>query len=521
MKLTWDFTKPMLLVYVQLWLSGYYVVFYFFAQFSSFSKFSIFVYLLVSTLTISVAVITVGVRCSGIVYYDYELRKIFEIRIDGDMFLKKVGCLSQERDGLFQRSSNWQELFLKTMGSPLRSMKCSRFFALLFLLLMSLQYSLQAAETSTDRDVELEIWIADSNSLVVDRQIISHENNEELTKVIASFYESNQSVMVTLTTDCDTNQLFLAQVLEVFDKTGLVAAEVKLGARKAYTVVKQCGQPANRTTRIEEYVLHSNNTDTNYIITITFPDDYSPENSYPLLVFTDANANYFSKFWDDSNNDGVRKVTENLLANGTIPKVVIVGIGYWGRDRRNRDFTPELPGRPNTTDSGGALEFAAFIESELKPFVYSKAQVDRSNETYLGHSLGGLFGAYALFNHSDLFDNYVLSSPSFWYGNGLISNPISFAFEEQYSRKNTDMPKSVYISIGSSEIGTMISEAKEMYEVLSGRNYKSLKLEFGFFQGEGHISVVEPAYTEGLAFVFRTSSLEYMARPNSVPLNLQ
>ncbi len=37
------------------------------------------------------------------------------------------------------------------------------------------------------------------------------------------------------------------------------------------------------------------------------------------------------------------------------------------------------------------------------------------NRTFAGHSLGGLPGAYALFRHPDMFDNYILGSPPVWY----------------------------------------------------------------------------------------------------------
>lgn len=254
----------------------------------------------------------------------------------------------------------------------------------------------------------------------------------------------------------------------------------------------------------ENFILHSDEIDQDFGISITLPKDFSPDNSYPLIVFTDANQNYLSTSLSETNTDGLQELTQTLLANGAIPKVVLVGIGYPARNYRVRDLTPvQIPNQPKDM-SGGAHKFAIFIETEVKPFIYSKVQIDRMNETYLGHSHGGLFGAYVLFNKPELFDNYVLSSPSFWYGRSLNGNGegTSFSFEEQYRRNNTDMAKSVFISMGSEEGGTMAWDAKRMHDRLESRNYKSLRLGWMLFEGESHMSVVRPAFAEGLSFIF-------------------
>jgi len=254
----------------------------------------------------------------------------------------------------------------------------------------------------------------------------------------------------------------------------------------------------------EKYILHSDEIDQDFSISVTLPEGYSPENIYPLIIFTDANQNYVARSVTETNTEGLQELTETLQAIGKIPKVVLVGIGYPSRNYRVRDFTPvQVPNQPQNM-SGGADKFATFIETEVKPFIYSKAEIDRTDETYLGHSHGGLFGAYVLFNKPELFDNYVLSSPSFWYGRSLNENVdgASFIFEEQYSRKNIDMAKSVYISMGTAEGGTMAWDAKKMHDMLGSRNYKSLRLDWMLFEGESHMSVVRPAYTEGLSFIF-------------------
>jgi len=108
----------------------------------------------------------------------------------------------------------------------------------------------------------------------------------------------------------------------------------------------------------EKFILHSDTIDQDYSISITLPEDYSPDTNYPLIVFTDAMKTYASKSVTETNTEELQELTETLLANGTIPKVVLVGIGYPARNYRVRDFTPvQVPNQPLNM-SGGANKFA-------------------------------------------------------------------------------------------------------------------------------------------------------------------
>ena len=395
---------------------------------------------------------------------------------------------------------------MKTIESTFKYLKYRSLFGLLISIIIMFQAQSQGPENLLERDVGLEIWIVNSNDLVVNRQFVDYKDSADIARVITSFYEPHQSVIATLTTNCETSQLFLDQVLDVFELIGLAAEDDNEATNLAqtYRAKEQCTLPQDTAALTEKLVLHSDEIDQDFSISITLPASYSPEISYPLIVFTDANQNYFSTSFIETNTDGLQELTETLLASGEIPKVVLVGIGYPARNYRSRDLTPTSDPYFQKNMSGGADKLASFIETKVKPYVYSKAKIDRTNETYLGHSFGGLFGAYVLFNKPELFDNYILSSPSLWYGSDSSPNRnrISFAFEKQYWRENTDMAKSVYISMGSEEGGSMAWDAEEMYDILASRNYRNLRLDWTLFEGESHMSVVRPAYTEGLSFVF-------------------
>ncbi len=110
-----------------------------------------------------------------------------------------------------------------------------------------------------------------------------------------------------------------------------------------------------------------------------------------------------------------------------IPSLLVVGIGYPEADAvidtaeiRTRDLTPtpskHFPG------SGHADNFIGFIRDELGPWLVERHPVAAGHLTYFGHSLGGLFGAYALLADTTLFERYILSSPSLWWDNEMIFN---------------------------------------------------------------------------------------------------
>lgn len=142
------------------------------------------------------------------------------------------------------------------------------------------------------------------------------------------------------------------------------------------------------------------------------------------------------------------------------PRFITVAIGYPGAsgyfqtmDLRQRDLTqvadPGLLPRANFEGivtpsilSGGAGKFLDFVREELIPFIDARHPTDRSDRTYAGHSLGGLFGCYTLFTHPDTFNRYVIGSPSLYWGDAE-----SFTRAEHYTKAHRDLPASVFISV--------------------------------------------------------------------------
>lgn len=103
----------------------------------------------------------------------------------------------------------------------------------------------------------------------------------------------------------------------------------------------------------------------------------------------------------------------------------IVGLGYpspqaYPIAERTRDYTFAAQGE-QFAQGGGAAAFLQFIQQQAIPVVqqYLQPQIPQQQMLF-GHSFGGLFALYTLFHQGELFDHYVIASPSLWWGNGEI-----------------------------------------------------------------------------------------------------
>ncbi len=87
----------------------------------------------------------------------------------------------------------------------------------------------------------------------------------------------------------------------------------------------------------------------------------------------------------------------------------------------------------------------------------------RMSRTILGHSFGGLFGAYAFANHNEVFGNYILLSPSLWYADEIV-----FKLEQENRNINKNNPQLVFLGLGEMEnSGQMLAPFKAFYQLLA------------------------------------------------------
>ncbi|WP_307003240.1 alpha/beta hydrolase [Sphingomonas sp. SORGH_AS_0879] len=175
-----------------------------------------------------------------------------------------------------------------------------------------------------------------------------------------------------------------------------------------------------------EQVVHAENGEA-YRVMIAWPEGPPPPAGYPVLYVLDGEDNF-----------AITALTVRRLARAGartgISEGIVVGIAAGPLSRRTRDYTPATPGwtipanRPASgMATGGAEAFLDFVERQVKPLVRQRWRVDRSRETLLGHSFGGLLALHAALTRPAMFGGVVAVSPSLWFGDGLIAHEAAVA----------------------------------------------------------------------------------------------
>jgi len=241
-----------------------------------------------------------------------------------------------------------------------------------------------------------------------------------------------------------------------------------------------------------EHILFSKIMNDSFSVRIALPKKYRKDQKYPVVYLTDANILF-----------GMVSETAWLLQFGKeICEIIIVAIGYPDDGDhltlRKRDLLPTAGG-DDKVKTGRAGDFLDFISTELIPFVEDNYSVDTENSTLAGDSFGGLFALFVLFNKPQLFQRYIIGSPSIYWDNSVI-----LKHERIYSENFGDLTARVFLSVGELEAiyepehAGMLSNAARLIELLSSRNYSNLKLTTHIFQNETHLSVIPATMSRGL-----------------------
>lgn len=244
-------------------------------------------------------------------------------------------------------------------------------------------------------------------------------------------------------------------------------------------------QERNLYNTTEKYIFSDIVQDSFHVL-VSIPDDYySTDKRYPVLYVLDGDIAFGM----------ASSIARYLQIGDNIPELIVVGIGYGDIDKsasekRRRDY------RPATT--GGAENFLKFLEVELIPFINTNYRTIPEDRTINGYSIGGLFGLYTLFTKPEIFNRYIIGSPSLTWDNYSIFN-----YEENSSEKIGEMKLSVFISVGSEESDEKYFDPtdKLVTQIQEG-SYPGLQLEAKVFDGSTHLMGPPESLTHGLLSVF-------------------
>lgn len=273
-----------------------------------------------------------------------------------------------------------------------------------------------------------------------------------------------------------------------------------------------------------QFVLQSAINGKAYRIQIFVPRRPPPPAGYPTLYILDGDALFGTYAQAMGSRSGAHE----------IESAIVVGIssapGPNGADR-TRDFTfSDLTPHEKTIikdlgsdpQYGGADQFFAVIQSEIRPRIAALAPVDPARGVLLGWSLGGHFVLYTMFKHPAAFSGYIAISPALW-----RSDRILFAQLPGFSQNlgQSGAHPSLFLGAGAREeeaipgllegemshadletelrYGRMVGNARDMAASLRPIfSHFALKMDARVFDGETHNSMPWAAVNPALDFAF-------------------
>ena len=234
------------------------------------------------------------------------------------------------------------------------------------------------------------------------------------------------------------------------------------------------------------------------ILNIYLPEGYNKNDTikYPVIYLLDGSADE-----DFIHIVGLVQFNSFSWVN-RIPKSIVVGIA--NVDRR-RDFTYPTTiaaDKKQYPTTGKSENFIAFIEKELQPFIESKYKTNAS-KTIIGESLGGLLAVEILLKKPELFNKYIIISPSIWWDNGSLLNQTSRVLENNFAQQ-TD----IYIGVGKegAAIGNthvMEVDAKLLAEKLKATKSKTVNVYFDYLPQEDHGTIMHQAVSNAFKLLYK------------------
>ncbi len=235
-------------------------------------------------------------------------------------------------------------------------------------------------------------------------------------------------------------------------------------------------------------------TNLTYPIFIKLPRSYKKHKNkqYPVIYLMDA-------LYSFQITSGATRFPMN---SGAMEEAIIVGVSYSkgsrGSSSRVRDYTPN-----KATDwklqTGHADEHAKFIRETVFSYIKTNYRAKPKQRTFVGNSLSGLFGAFILFKYPDMFDSYILGSPSVWFNKNYILN---------LQITKSELPIKVYLSVGSleqpafGERENMVQGAKQLAEKIKAQSSEDTHLKFSLINGARHETAFPTTLIQGLDWIY-------------------
>ena len=157
----------------------------------------------------------------------------------------------------------------------------------------------------------------------------------------------------------------------------------------------------------------------------------------------------------------VGETVDELIAGGTLPPIIVVGIDNTGHSRL-QEYTPT----PDLRLGGGlAGRYGRFLVEELKPFIDRtyRTRSDPDGTSLGGSSLGGLATLHIGLTQPGVFGALVAMSPSVWWDRRVILSTV---------RRTRPRPAvRIWVDMGTAEGRRALDDARMLKAALVGAGW--------------------------------------------------
>ena len=278
---------------------------------------------------------------------------------------------------------------------------------------------------------------------------------------------------------------------------GLLAGCGALGTNDRYSL---------GNTQVVDYRTHDPVRD--YKLYVSLPRNYEARASerFPVIFLLDADYSFAI----------TRNLVRHFTDRGQAQESIIVGVAYPDADddmdvyhrTRTRDYTPSFTlengyGPEIQKLSGGAPVFLKLLADEVLPEIDRRYRTLPHERMLVGNSFGGIFAVYALLTRPDLFERFLIVSPSLWYDNKMI-----FSVAQRFIAMHHELPVKVFYAVGSEENtpppegSAMVDDLKSFVALMNAGNLAGYDASLTIFDGETHNSVFPAAVSRGLRVLY-------------------
>ncbi|MBK7382195.1 MAG: alpha/beta hydrolase [Flavobacteriales bacterium] len=233
--------------------------------------------------------------------------------------------------------------------------------------------------------------------------------------------------------------------------------------------------------------LHSDVLGQDRTLNIYLPVSYGDSTyAYPVVYLLDGSA--------DEDFPHIAGLVQFMNLYNLYPQSIVVGIA--NVDRKH-DFTHVTQGDSDLVwlpTAGGSAAFMEFMAKEMQPFITEHYRTT-DHRTLIGQSLGGLLATEVLFKKPELFDDYVIVSPSLWWDNGSLSTQA-----ETWAKANATSPKRVFIAMANNDDWSQV-QVDSVLAAFKRHTHPPFRWSYELSPHETHATILHRAVYRGFEFL--------------------